>query len=228
MSLTTPTVREAINLANANNLPSYTQQVGLGDALRAEKTALFMSAPVGTGVDLYNLPTLSTFRLPDKAKALTILRAYARNGTVVGEYTPAAANATPTTGQIAVTPSGDIAVLGADAPTNMDVHYLPVRGDVLEVILPVVAGVLTIPAPVAAAGVMFLLEAESLAGASVAKKIILAPAAALPAAGRACLSTDRTTVLFNNATDAVTSARVKLLVTPAIDMNVILEQNAAF
>ena len=223
-------VADALNVATPDKLPEYLQQLAIGSCLRADCAQLYQQTPVANA---YNLAAVLVIALPDDAKAASVIRATVRTGTTKGEYTSAAINATPQTTQIAVTPSGDLAVIAGDAPTGMDVVYQPLTGDVYQVTLPVATGIMTLPAAqtTAPSGVMILMEAEVLAGTTLGKKIILAPAAdnsTLPATTKACLSADHTLVLFNNATDAVTSARVKFMVIPAIDVNTILEAAASF
>lgn len=230
MSTSQPTTREAINVASAGSLAGYTQQVQFGNVLRSLPVQLFQQSPA---TNSYNLTTVQVITLPDNAKCGKVIRAWARAGTgntATGELTVAAIAATPQTGEVATTPNGDIGFLGTDALTGIDVLYQPLKGDVVEFSLPVATGILTIPTAYTTAprGVFQLIEAEALTGTNTGKKIILAASASLPATTKACLSQDRTQVLFNNATDAVTSARVKLLVNPAVDMNAILEASASF
>lgn len=232
MSATQPTTREAINVCTTGTLSSYTNQLGFGDFLRSMPILITQQVPAA---DSYSLSTVQTIRLPDHAKAAFIERAWVRTGTTLpanGELAVQTPMTTPQTTQIAITPSGDIGVLAADALTLVDVQYTPIRGDVYELTLPVSTGILTLPAALTgtSAGVTLLMEAEAITGTVTGKKIVLAPVifSSLPAAGRACLSLDRTQVLFNNTTDAVATARVKFLVRPAVDANAILEANASF
>jgi hypothetical protein len=61
---------------------------------------------------------------------------------------------------------------------------------------------------------LLLLEATATVATITGRKIILAPAAAVVATTKAALAIDRTKVYFNTATDVVTYATVKLLLTP--------------
>lgn len=160
--------------------------------------------------------------LPDYAKAASILRAKSRAATAggPGELTVAAYAATPSTGEIAVSPSGDIVVLAADVQRGLELVYIPQRGDVVEFTLPVASGILTIPSTWSGKAIL-LLEAEATkvsSGVLSGNKIILAPATAVTATTKAALSKDRTKVYFNDATDHVSEARVKLLVQPDADL----------
>lgn len=182
--------------------------------------------PSALGVNAYNLATLHALQLPDRARAVSVVRATVRAGGVTGELTPVAFGVTPTTGQIAVAPNGDIVVLASDAITDMDVTYVSERGDVMGTVqadaslpfyslglyFPVVSNVLTLPTSGwGARGNLLLLEAEAINATATGKKIPLIPGAGAPAAGQARLNLAKTTVTFAGA-DAVTRARVKLLI----------------
>ncbi len=186
--------------------------------------------PSALGVSPYALATLHALQLPDRARASAVLRATVRAGGVTGELTPAAYGATPTTGQIAVSPNGDIVVLASDAITDMDVTYVSERGDVMGNVqadpslpfytlgfyMPVVSNVLTLPTSGwGARGNLFLLEAEAIQATSTGKKIVVVPGNGATTAGQAKLNLAKTTVIFNG-TDAVTRARLKLLIAPRV------------
>lgn len=175
----------------------------------------------------YGLATVRQIGLPDNARAVAVTRAFVRAGAVTGELTPVAYGATPATTQIAVSPTGDIVVLGTDAPTDWDVFCELAAFDVVEAVVDSTsAGVFAIPTsatlpdgstinPVAR-GVVYLLEAEQIAGlANNVKKIILVPGAA-PASTFANLNVARTQVLGNVATDGATKMRIKLAVAKAM------------
>ena len=170
----------------------------------------------------YELATLERVGLPDYAKAAYILRAKSRSATAggPGELTVAAYGATPSAGEIAVSPSGDIVVLAADVQRDLELVYVPQRGEVVEFTLPVASGILTIPSTWSGKAIL-LLEAEVTkvsSGSNTGKKIILVPATGVTATTKAALSKDRTKVYFNDATDHVSEARVKLLVQPDADL----------
>ncbi len=195
---------------NPNTLASALQKMRIGSQLRACKTRLLKQVPVASGVQL---ATLQVVKLPEDAKACTIFRATARAGGVTGELAVQTFGTTPATGQIAVAPNGDIVVLAADAITSLDILYEPEPHDVVEYIgLVPATGVVAIPAPALALGVVGLIEAEVLAGAVTGNKIVLVPAAGLPATTKATLDLAKANVSFNNATDAPTSVRIKLAV----------------
>lgn len=216
------TYKDSLNAANPNNLADLLREFKLGDLLRALPVQLTKQDPAAGSAANGNLTTVDVIHLPDDAKAAVVLRASARAGSVTGELTPVAYGTSPATTQIAVTPNGDIATnQGTDAISDLDLLYVPAKGDVYEFEGNLATGVLTIPPEIVARGVLMLLEAEITAGAAPGDKIILVPVAGagLPAAGRAQLTSNKSTVSFNNASDAGTAARVKLLVAPAVDAN---------
>lgn len=218
--------RNDLNRANLNTLTSQLDALKLGNALLGQLPQSKRKInPSALGVGAGNLATLHALQQPDWSPASTVVRATVRAGGVTGELTPVAYGVTPTTGQIAVGPNGQVVVLASDAITDMDLHYLPERGDVLSAVFPVVSNVLTLPtsAPWMARGVVLLLEVEALTATLTGKKIVLIPGAGAPAAGQARLNLAKTTVTFQ-ATDAVTRARVKLLVGQSADLQTVLNE----
>lgn len=215
------TLRERLNVNQPNTVADKICTIYLGSILRSIKTHLFNKVPAA---DPYALATLQVVKLNDYAKALAVLRAYSKAGTVVGELAVQSYGTTPATGQVAVTPSGDIAVLATDAITRLDVAYLPRKYDAAEVVLPVSSNTLTLPTSLTASprGVMEIFEVEVTKGTSVGNKIILVPGNAAPAAGQARLNAAKATVLFAPA-DAATEARVKMGIVPAYDLDAMLE-----
>lgn len=222
------TLRERINSAQPNTLIDKLALLLLGNVLATLITSLYTKVPVvGAPTTNYNLATVYVLVLPDFAKASKIERCYVRAGVATGEFTPVAYGVTPATTQCAVTPNGDIAFLLADAPTEVDIQYVPVKQDIYEVELPVVSGTGILTLPTTFGKVATLLEAEVTAGAVLGKKAILVPGAA-PATTQARLNALKTQVLFNVATDVVTKARVKFGVAPRIDMQSKLMATADF
>lgn len=203
---------DVVNNVHDGNAGDILRILRLGDMYRGNlvqhvRKFNFVTAVVSP----YSLATVQTLVLPDKSRACTILRATAKTGAgTPGEVAVVAYGATPTAGQIAVGPNGNIVALIADGWTDIDVVYTPERGNVLEVTLAVSTNVLTLPASITATGAVLLLEAEALVGTAVGTKIPLVPGAGAPAAGQARLNLAKTTVTFAGA-DAVTRARVKVL-----------------
>ncbi len=220
--------RSDLNRAPAGSIPDQLRVLKLGDLLLGQMVQSKRKLnPSALGVNPSTLGTLHALQLGNNARAASVLRATVRAGGVTGELTPVAYGTTPTTGQIAVAPNGDIVVLAADAITDMDVVYAPERGEVMSPVFPVVSNVLTLPssAPWMANGVVLLLAATALNGTSVGSKIVLAPGAGAPAAGQARLNIAKNTITFAVA-DAVTRAQVTLLlgVTPAADLQAVLDE----
>jgi len=220
------TNRESANRTNPNTLADLLRKLGLGDLLLGQMVqSLLAQDPDTAGTSGYNLATLDALPLPDNSKGVVVLRATARAATVTGELTPAAYGATPTTGQIAVAPNGNIVTLATDAITDLDVVYVPERGDVIETYFPVVSDVLTLPASITDRHVVLLEEVEAVEGTVTGKKIILVPGGS-PSTGQAALTdVAKTSVTFASA-DAVTRARVKLLVAATADLQSVLTADA--
>ena len=232
------TLRQSLDRADPNTLADAARTMSLGSMLRAMPVALRAQNPNTAASNGSQLATLQTISLPQDAKAHSIFRATARAGTAAaGELTVAAFGATPTTTQVAVAPNGDIVFLATDAYTNVDIVYLPERGDVFgsgqtlpgtsaaavasqtmqapfaQVTLPVSSNVLTLPSSITGFQVVLLMACVANTGTSTGTKIILVPGAGAPAAGQCRLNLAKTTVTFA-AADAVTNATVDLLVGP--------------
>lgn len=224
-------LKARLDAANPNSISDMFRVIKLGSAIRAMPTWLRIKNPAAGAAPLYDLATVDPIFLPDDAKAATILAAYARttsNGATLGPLAIQAFGATPADGQIAVSPNGNIVVLASVQYTNIDVLYQPDKYDVVEVSGPVAAGIFTIPATLTARGVVSLLEAEVLVGTTLGPKIVLVPAAGLPATTKAQLNVGKTQVQFNNATDAPVTVRVKLAISAAVDVDALLNNDATF
>lgn len=200
----------SLNRANPSTIPSHLQKSRIGDLLAGHlPQQLRQQDPAA---QLNELATLEGLGLPYHSRASSIQRATVRAGGVTGELTPVAYGVTPGTGEVAVSPSGDIVFLAADAITDVDVNYVPEDGEVVELPeLPAPAGVLTLPTWITDRGAILLLEAEAITATITGRKIILVPGAA-SATLQARLNVAKTTVIFNFGTDVVTTARVTLLV----------------
>lgn len=222
------TNKDQLNAANLNDLADLLRDFKFGDILRAITTSLRKKAAVAGGTTNYNLATVFVYVLPTDAKAASIDRCTVRAGGATGEFAPQTYGTTPSTTQCAVTPNGDLAFVAADAPTDFDVIYRPEKGDVLELFLDCTASVATIPAKYSTQGVVLLMEAEAVAGSVTGKKIVLVPGSGGPATTQARLNVAKTTVTFNNGTDAVTKCRVKLLLASAVDVDAKLLATATY
>jgi hypothetical protein len=221
--------------ANPNDLPDFFRKIALGSLLMGQMTQQLRKKDL-SAASSYALATLGCLVLPDNGKAAVILRAYARAGTgTLGELTVVAFGVTPTAGQIAVSPNGDIVCLLADAYTSVDIDFVPERGDSNALdrdgnvnntsapgnVFPVVTNVITLPAVITARGVILLAEAEALQGTATGKKVVLVPGAGAPSAGQARLNLAKSTITFATA-DAVTRARVKLVLCANADLATVL------
>jgi hypothetical protein len=226
------TRRSQFDQANPNQLGELMRKMALGSYLQGQ--ALQVRRQVGTGAagsnqlkaNAYNLPAMRVLKLPDGGKCSIVRRVTVRaSGVVNGEFAALAYGATPITRQVAPTPNGDLAFLGLDAVTDADVVYIPERGDVVEVVLPVTlaTGVCTLPAWLTAKGIVLLEEAEVLEGTVLGPKIVLVPAAGAPAAGFVQLSVAKALVQFDPVADIPTRARFKFLVAPAEPLANVLE-----
>lgn len=235
MPATNP-LKDRFSVADPNTLPDLLRTIQFGRLLRDQiPQNIRKQAPAA---DASQLATLQSFGVCAKnAPAASILRARAWRGTTTpAELAVQAYGTTPSSGQIAVAPNGDIVVLAADAWLDVDVTYAPERGDRIDLPpLPVATGVLTLPNNVLdAAGrrnTILLLSATVTAGVTLGSKIVLVPAGtkgspALPATTKVQLSLDGLVVEFNNATDAVTMAQVSLLVVATADLDSLLESES--
>lgn len=222
-------LKAAIDRANPNTISDSFRVLQLGKTLASDVKQTKRNVDMDAlGTDPSELGTLDAIVLPEDARAGTILRAYSRAGSAgQGELVVDPPNTTPGTGDIAVSPAGNIVALAADAHTDVDVEYIPVRGDVVEISGVPAVGVLAIPTSLVTRGVLVLLEAEALVATIAGRKIVVAPAAGLPATLQARLDVAKANVSFNNATDVVTSARARLLVVATVDSNAELEADSA-
>jgi hypothetical protein len=216
-------LKQTFDRSPPNTLPDAFRTIKLGQTLASDvKQTMRKANADASGGNPSNLATLDVFDLPDDAKAMTIFRAYARAGAgTLGELVVAAPNATPAAGEIAVTPNGDIALLAADAYTDVDVEFLPTRGDVLEVTDQVAADVMTLPDAVVSRGVVLLASVPASTGGAPGTKIVLAPGAGAPAAGQCRLNLAKSTITFAVA-DAITKATVRLVVVPEAELTSLL------
>lgn len=205
------TIRDSLNRANPNTLADHLRRVRIGDIVGSCTPQVLRSVnPDAAGVSPYNLSTLDALVLPEAARAAVILRAFAKAGGVTGALTVAAKDATPTTGQIAIAPNGNIVTLGTDALTSIDVFYIPEgQGIVMETVFPVVSNAIALPANLSGK-VAVLEEVEVLTGTATGKKVVLTRGGS-PSAGQAALNLTGTTVSFASA-DAATRARLKMFV----------------
>lgn len=206
-------LQDVLNQANPNTLPDGFRLTRIGDALRSIPTSLYNQVPALAPGE--QPATLQVVKLPNGGKATDIVFAYARGATAPGPLTVAAYP--PAAGEIAVAPNGDICVLTADAITNLDFQYIPAKAEEWELEAPVAANVLTIPAVLVARGVLLAVEVEATVATSGGFKRVMPPATVV-AAGQCALNDAKDEIAFF-AADAVTSARVILLLAPTVDIS---------
>ena len=210
----------ALSRAQLQSLTSMLEQIQFGTQLR-QKLPVTLRAAVPTTDPYAGLSTVSIF-LPDDAKAAQILSAYARAGTgTLGPLMVEATGSTLAAGQCMVSPDGNINFYAADAWTSVDVVYRAESQDVIELTLPCVSGVVTLPTAAVGAGAVTLMEAQR-ADTSTAQLVVLSPSNSAPSTGDANLNLAKTEVLLHVA-DAATSVRVKLGIANAVDLNALLE-----
>lgn len=242
-------LRQSANRADPNGLADILRALCIGDVLRSQPVYLRSVSAGTTGAVPQQLATLGCVVLPEDAKAASILRCTVKTtgSGALGEYAIQLYGTTPTAGQVAVAPNGDIVFVGTDLVTSADILYVPQKGDVYgqlansnatatpagpgtgitSLTLPVVPGTGVCLLPTALQGkAIALMQANALVGTTTGQKIILVPAAAAVATTKAALSQDMTKIWFAIA-DAVTSAQVDILVDSGLnggaDINALLE-----
>lgn len=212
---------DGLNRASPSTAFDYARGPGLGNLLAGAPLLRRKVNINALGVSASQVATLDCMPMDASIKAATILRAYARAGSAgTGEMTVAAFGATPTTGQIAVAPNGDIVTLTSDAITDLDVLVAPfVCQSVTLTDLPVVAatGVCALPQWVKDRGIVYLHSAIVTAGSVTGTKRVLVPGATNPATPQARLSVAKDQVNFTVA-DAVTKATITLSLAPSVEV----------
>lgn len=219
--------KDSFNASRLSQLADLLREFNFGDILRALPSFIRRSGTVAS--PYVTVASLATVSQAQEAAAAAITSAYARAG--AGTPGPlivdAPSSTAPAAGHVVVMPNGSIVTATADAWTDLDVTYLVEKGEIFEYTGSVVAatGVMALPTSAITQGVVILLEAESLAGGLISKMHVIEPAAAAVATTKSALKTSKDQVWFAIA-DAVTSARVKLLLVSAVDVNTKLEETA--
>lgn len=220
---TTNTNQAVLNQASPGTLAALLQALKFGDIVRAMPVTLTSKAPADDESQLTDVQSLG---LADDARAAKIARAYARTGTgTAAELTVAAVNATPSAGEIAIAPNGDIVCIDDDAWTAIDVVYWPMKGDVVTLQLPVQSSIAAIPAIYTARGVLYLIRATADTATTDGAKIVIAPGSA-PTTSEANLNLAKTQVQFDTD-DVVTVATVTLLVASLVDVDAQLQATSS-
>ena len=220
------TLFDAFNRCDPNSLPDLFRAIGLGQFLAGQVPQCLRNVVPAADTNGSQLATLQSLNLPNTSKATKLMRVYARSATggggTVGELSIQSANATPLTGQVAVAPNGDVVVLAADKWLNLDVEYLPARGDVVTLTNQgVTSNAFVIPPQYTAVGVVYLLSCAAVTGTTVGNCIVVAPGSSPGTTHQANLNAAKTSVQFYSV-DAVTSCTVTLLVGAAADLATML------
>lgn len=222
------TVKQSVNRADPNLLADLLRNLKFGDVLRALPVYLRNQTPVADP----SFPAGAVgLKLPNDAKSVqgggvsNEYGAYSRSLGGVVKFAYVTDGAAPASGYYGITASGDVLFNAGDAPTGVDVYYIPEKQDIVTLTLPVSSDVLTIPSTLTALGVVSLLSATVLTGASTGEKIVIANASSL-FAGMAHLNGARSTVTFYAG--EATKATVTLGVACSTDVNALLEAVAAY
>jgi hypothetical protein len=219
------TIKQSLNRADLNTLADQLRTLAFGDIVASLPTTLRTSATATSTGNLAGARVVSEQDADTPAAAVLYASARAGAGTP-GVLSVVAYGTLPVAGQIAVAPNGRVVTAAADAWTDLDVVFVPEKGDIVEVTGTVTANVLTLPTNVTSVGACTLLSATAVTGGSVGAKIVDLPGAAA-AAGEAALNAAKTTVVFAGA-DAVTSATVRLLVSSTVDVAALLASTSNF
>lgn len=151
--------------------------------------------------------------LPNTAKAIAILEAYAVAGTSgTGQLAVVARGATLITGQCNITPTGDIAFFTTDAITLAEVTYVTVEGALITEIITVAASVGPLLANKAA---KLLIAAEVLTGV-VPGAVVVDYRGVTPATTEVAIDDEGTGIVFNAAQVIAGTATVTYIATPAV------------
>lgn len=181
--MATRTIKDGLNEANPNKLPTFQQLVGAGDV--ADLVAKFFKGTAAA----------NTLVLPNSAKCGTLLDCFVTAGTVKGQFNPQIAGFVPaTTKDAAPTAGGDIAFLSADAVTGVEVTYLTPDGVLVEsqtVVVPA-SGIAVLPGTNRA---RMLIAATQVGGTTPGVKTVKKRGTAA-ATGEAEVANDGTITLF--------------------------------
>jgi len=221
-------LRQSLNAANPQTMADLLRALGLGDLVRQSMVQQMRgAAPAASssqlatvqqlGLDITGAPTSAngspTVNAPSQGagcRAVSILQAYSRAGANAGQLTVVANSTTPATGQVAVAPNGDIVVLAADGHTVIDVDFMAMRGDYVQLTgLTVASNKALLPAWTQTQGVLLLISATATAGTNTGSFVVL-KAASAPSNKQAALDVTKSNLVFA-AGDAVTQASCELL-----------------
>jgi hypothetical protein len=220
------TLKDKLNAANPNELADMLKAIGLGDIARALPTKLYAAAVVASPADM--IANVQTTQLPNDAKAVKVVRAYARAGSgTLGELTvdaPPMSSATAA-GHVNVSESGDITYASADAWTSVDVEYATEKLNVQIVNLLVSATADTFVVPTNFGTAVRLMSVTVTAGTTTGVYAVVAPSDSKPGSTKQVnfkLAKDK---ILTKATDAATAMTAVIGYAPAAskDLNALLE-----
>jgi len=224
------TLKDLLNRANPNELSNLFQSMRLGDFVRSSITRLWRKA-AKTPSPLDQIAAVQTIKLPNDAKACTILRAYAQAGTgTKGELVVDGPMTTATAaGHVGVTAAGDISFASADAWTAVDVSYVPEEVEVVTQQFPLDPAVGDISLPAKWSGRTVLLMRATLdTGTVTGEGKVIQPGARTATTLQVNLNLAKNTVQFLVA-DAVSMATLTLGLLPlaATDRDTLLEASGS-
>lgn len=195
-------VRAVLNEGNPNKQGDAAQAVQMGEAL-ALVPRTFRGATVN-----------DILVLPEDAKCAAVLSAFGE-GTVPGYKGGVAPGVAPATLFCAPNAAGDILFNAAtDEITDAEVSYLSYEGGIIDEILVVDTGT-DIATFLSGRAAAVLISVEALTGAVTGAKTP-ANRSTAPATTLAAITEDGLGVLFNAATDAVLTCRVRYIAQPGV------------
>lgn len=196
------TLRTILNEGNPNKLADANRQLQMGEAM-ALVPRTFRGALV-----------TNILVLPETAKCAAVLSAFATAATSEGQKVPDVAGVVPAAGEAAPNAAGDIAFNATDAVTEAEVVYLAFEGAIVEDFLVVDTGT-DIATFLGGRAAAVLISAEALTGSVTGAKTP-APRGGAAATTLCALTDDGLGVLFNAATDAVLTARIRYIAQPGV------------
>jgi hypothetical protein len=218
--------QQSINRSDLNTLADTLRAMKFGDILRALPTTLRKSGTEPSPFVASSVRVLT--KQSDFAPAAAVFSVFAREGLGIPGQLSQATSYPPATREYAIAPNGKIVTWSDDAWTDLDVIYIPEKGDIAEFDSAVdpSTGILTLPSNIMTIGVVMLLEVTATAGTVTGNKIILSPGA-VPGPGNVSMNFDKKWIQFAPA-DQVTSAHIKLLVASSVDVSAMLDSMSEY
>jgi hypothetical protein len=195
-------LRVIFNEGNPNKVPDANQGIRMGEALALVPRTF-------RGVTVADILVL-----PETAKCAAVLSAFGQ-GTVPGYKGGVAPGVAPATLFCAPNAAGNVLFnAGTDEITDAEVSYLAYEGPIVEDFMVVDTGT-DIATFLGGRAAAVLLDVEALTGA-VTGAVTPAVRATSPATTLAAITEDGLGVLFNAATDAVLTCRVRYIAQPGV------------